>query len=385
MTFAGSALKILLMRRSIGPDSSSPARTTSRQLAYLGILIYTVCSHSTVATIVARRRDGNSNLPSIRITPIGFESLGVRSMCTFVETPDVKLLIDAGVALGPRFRKLPHPREYQARNECRSRIRTYAAKADAIVVSHYHNDHHTPNYTETVWVGSSPEEAEQIYKDKLVLVKDIRNYINFNQRRRGWMFQRFIKRTGGKCEVADGRSFEFGSTKITLSQPVPHGEDNSEMGWVLMTRIRCGEETFLHASDVQGPMSKETLRLILKDKPSILVLGGPPIYLKGVRVQGSSIERGIMNAAKIAKTVPTVILEHHILRSENWKAEAGPVLEAANEADNMVVTAAGYLNQPALILEARRQDLYTEEKPSPEFVKWMELPRDKRQLKSPPI
>ena len=306
-------------------------------------------------------------------------------MCTFVETPDVKLLIDAGVALGPRFRKFPHPREYEARNECRARIRTYAAKADVIIVSHYHNDHHTPNYTETVWVGSSAEEAERIYKDKLVLVKDIRNSINFSQRRRGWMFQRFITRTGGKCEVADGRSFEFGSTKITLSQPVPHGEENSGMGWVLMTCVTRGGEKFLHSSDVQGPMSKETLRLILNEKPNVLVLGGPPTYLKDVRVQGSSITRGIKSAAKIATIVPMVIFEHHILRSENWKIEFRPVLQAAKEAENRIVTAAEYLNQPTRVLEAHRRELYAEEEPSPQFVKWTELPRDKRQLENPPI
>ena len=309
----------------------------------------------------------------------------MRSVCTFVETPDLKLLIDAGVALGPRFGKLPHPREYQARNACRSRIRSYAERADAIVVSHYHNDHHTPNYTETVWVGSSAEEAEAIYKDKLVLVKDIRNSINFNQRRRGWMFQRFLKRTGGKCEVADGRSFEFGSTSVTLSKPVPHGEENSEMGWVLMTSVTCGGEKFLHASDVQGPMSNETLRLILRQRPDVVVLGGPPTYLKGVRVQGSTIDRGITNAAKIAAAVPTVILEHHLLRSANWEAEARAVFEAGNKAHNRVATAAGYLNRPTSLLEARREELYDLEKPSPEFVKWMELPREKRQLKSPPV
>lgn len=306
-------------------------------------------------------------------------------MCTFVETPDIKLLIDAGVALGPRFRKLPHPREYQARNECRSRIRSYAEKADGIIVSHYHNDHHTPNYTETVWVGSSREEAEAIYKDKLVLVKDIRNSINFNQRRRGWMFQRFVKRTGGKCEVADGRSFEFGSTKVTLSQPVPHGEENSEMGWVLMTSVRHGGETFLHASDVQGPMSNKTLRLIIKEKPSVLVLGGPPTYLKGVTVQGSMIDRGILNAAKIATIVPTVIFEHHILRSAEWETEARAVFEAGNEAGNKISTGAGYLNQRTVVLEARRQELYDEEEPSAEYVKWTQLPREKRSLMSPPI
>jgi predicted metallo-beta-lactamase superfamily hydrolase len=306
-------------------------------------------------------------------------------MCTYVETADVKLLIDAGAALGPRFRKLPHPREYQARVECRSRIREYAAKADAIVVSHYHNDHHTPNYTESVWVGSSPEESEQVYRDKLVLAKDIRNSINFAQRRRGWMFQRFVKRVGGKCEIADGRTFEFGSTRISLSQPVPHGEEDSEMGWVLMTRVECGDETFIHSSDVQGPISKRTLELILKEKPDVLVLGGPPTYLKGIRVAEQPIQNGMMNAAILAATVPTVIFEHHILRSEFWVADAEPVFDSANKSGNKIVTAAEYLGQPSLILESRRLKLYEEEEPSPEFLKWTELAREKRQLISPPI
>ena len=306
-------------------------------------------------------------------------------MCTFVETPDIRLLIDAGVALGPRFRKLPHPREYQARAECRTRIRMFAAKADAIVVSHYHNDHHTPNYTETVWVGSSHEESEEIYRNKLVLAKDIRNSINFAQRRRGWMFQRFVNRMGGKCEVADGRSFKYGSTEITLSKPVPHGEENSAMGWVLMTRVRCGEETFLHSSDVQGPMSNQTMQLILNEKPDVLVLGGPPTYLTGVRVPEQSIQRGIMNAAGLAAAVRRVIFEHHILRSETWKADAEPVFAAASKMENKVVTAAEYLNQSDQILESRRLKLDEEEEPSPEFLKWTKLPRDKRQLQSPPI
>lgn len=322
---------------------------------------------------------------SIRVTPIGFESLGVRSMCTFVETPDFRLLIDAGAALGPRFRKLPHPREYRAREECRARIRDFAAKADAIVVSHYHNDHHTPNYTETVWVGCSREEAELVYGDKRVFVKDARNFINFNQRRRGWMFQRFIGRTGGKCEIADGRSFEFGSTIVSMSQPVPHGEENSEMGWVLMTSVRSGDERFLHASDVQGPMSEETTRLILDEKPSVLVLGGAPTYLKGIRVPEASIERGIKNTARIAAATPTLILEHHILRSEDWRTDAKVVFDAATKAGNRVITAAEFMGQPDNSLESRRQQLYELEPPSGAFIKWTEMRNDKRRLQNPPL
>ncbi len=324
-------------------------------------------------------------MSTIGVTPIGFESLGVRSMCTFVETPDVRILIDAGVALGPRFRKLPHPREYQARKECRARIREYAGKADVIVVSHYHNDHHTPNYTETVWVGSSAEESEAIYRDKVVLVKDIRNAINFNQRRRGWMFQRFVKRIGSKCEVADDRSFEYGATKVKISQPVPHGEDETELGWVLMTTIESGGEKVLHASDVQGPMSKVTTRLILKEKPDILILGGPPLYLEGVRVGKASIRKGLENASRIAEKVPKVIFEHHVLRSEAWKDDAKTVLEAGAKAGHEIVTAAEYLREPVRLLESKRERLYEEEPPPEEFVKWTELPREKRRQQPPPV
>lgn len=306
-------------------------------------------------------------------------------MCTFVETPDVRILIDAGVALGPRFRKLPHPLEYRARNECRAKIRYYTSKAEVIVVSHYHNDHHTPNYTETVWQGSSPEEAEEIYRNKVVLVKDIRNAINFNQRRRGWMFQRFLKRIGSKCEVADGRNFEYGKTKVKLSPPVPHGEDESVLGWVLMTSISTQEETVLHASDVQGPMSKVTAKLILKEKPHILILGGPPLYLEGVRVGEVSIRKGLANASMIARNVPKVIFEHHVLRSGNWKEKAKPVLEAGSKAGHEVVTAADYVGQPLNLLESRREQLYEEDPPSNEFLKWAELPREKRRVLEPPI
>jgi predicted metallo-beta-lactamase superfamily hydrolase len=306
-------------------------------------------------------------------------------MCTFVETSDVRIIIDGGVALGPRFGKLPHPREYQERNKCRARIRDCAAKADVVVVSHYHNDHHTPNYTENVWVGSSAEEAEHIYRNKLVLAKDVRNAINFNQRRRGWMFQRFVKRIGSKCETADGKTFEFGSTKIHMSEPVPHGEASSEMGWVLMTCVKSNGEKFVHASDVQGPMSRTTARIILKEKPDLLVLGGPPTYLEGFRVDRASIREGIKNAAKIAGTVSTVIIEHHLLRSADWRDHATPVFEFASKAGHRVVTAAEYLGVSNMLLESERERLYEEEAPSREFIRWTELGREQRRLQPPPI
>ncbi len=324
-------------------------------------------------------------MSAFRIVPIGFESMGVRSMCTFVQTPDVRVLIDAGVALGPRFRKLPHPREYLARNECRARIREYATKADVTFVSHYHNDHHTPNYTETVWLGSSAEEAEQIYRDKIVLVKDIRNAINFNQRRRGWMFQQFVKRIGSKCEVADGKAFEYGGTKLKVSIPVPHGEERTELGWVIMATLESQDEKILYTSDVEGPMSATTTRLILKQKPDFVILGGPPTYLEGVKVEKASIQKGINNAARIAGEAPEVVFEHHALRSASWRVQTRPVFDAGAKVGHKVMSAAEYLNDTPTLLESRREELYKEEPPGEDFQKWSLLPRGNQRIRLPPV
>src|SRR3989442_4124193 len=103
-------------------------------------------------------------------------------MCTLVRTTDVTVLLDAGVALGPRFRLMPHPREFKARDEARERINEAAAKATVLTISHYHNDHHTPNYLDPVWLGSTPELSARTYTGKKVLAKDFRSQITTAQR-----------------------------------------------------------------------------------------------------------------------------------------------------------------------------------------------------------
>jgi len=306
-------------------------------------------------------------------------------MCTFVETPDVRILIDAGVALGPRFGKKPHPMEYQARAVCRARIREYASKSQVIIISHYHNDHHTPNYTEAVWLGSSTQEAEQIYSNKIVILKNIRDSINLAQRKRGWMFQRFLKTIGSTCQVADGAKFEFGKTIVRMSEPVPHGEETSGLGWVLMTTIESEHKKIMHASDVQGPMSKRTTTAILQQKPDLLLLGGPPFYLEKVKVGTEAIQQGVANAVTIARNVPTVIFEHHALRSETWIEEMQPIRQAGSETDHRVITAAEYLGQKPNTLESMRQRLYEDHPPSKSFLKWYGLDREKQRQTPPPI
>ena len=52
----------------------------------------------------------------MRIVPLAADSLGARSMATFVETRDVSVLVDPSVRLAPvRYDLPPHPLEEDRR------------------------------------------------------------------------------------------------------------------------------------------------------------------------------------------------------------------------------------------------------------------------------
>lgn len=322
----------------------------------------------------------------IKVTPLAEESLGVRSMCTYIETTDTKILLDAGASLAPkRWGYPPHPREYQALAECRKKITRTAEKANITTISHYHFDHHTPSYTDWFTNWSSPETAKKIYQGKLVLAKSYRSMVNASQRRRGWMF----KKTGGKhakrIESADGKTFQFGETKLKFSDPVFHGPENTELGWLLMVTIECGDEKVMFASDVQGPIHTPTLNQILAEKPQLVMIGGPPTYLAGFRVKDEHIETGMQNLKTLVENVPTTILEHHTLRDENWRSQSQPIFDAATQVGHKVLTAAEFSGTKNNLLEFRRRQLFETEPPSSDFIKWLKLPLQKRKLQKPPI
>ena len=322
----------------------------------------------------------------IKVTPLAEESLGVRSMCTYIETTDTKILLDAGASLAPkRWGYPPHPREYQALAECRKKITRTAEKANITTISHYHFDHHTPSYTDWFTNWSSPETAKKIYKGKLVLAKSYRSMVNASQRRRGWMF----KKTGGKhakrIESADGKTFQFGETKLKFSDPVFHGPENTQLGWLLMVTIESADEKVMFASDVQGPIHTPTLNQILAEKPQLVMIGGPPTYLAGFRVKDEHIETGMQNLKTLVENVPTTILEHHTLRDENWRSQTQPIFDAATQVGHKVLTAAEYSGTKNNLLEFRRRQLFETEPPSSDFIKWLKMPLQKRKLQKPPI
>jgi len=324
-------------------------------------------------------------LDKIKVVPLAEESFGVRSMCTYVETPDVRVLLDAGVSLGPnRFGFPPHPREYGALAKCRKKVFEAAERAEVVTISHYHFDHHTPSYTDWCFNWSSDDAARQIYEGKLVFAKSYRDKVNFSQRRRGWVFAKTGGKYAEKLEYADGKTFEFGKTKLKFSEPVFHGPEDSQLGWLLMTTIEYKGESILFASDVQGPMHTPTLLEILMQEPQLVIVGGPPAYLEGL-VKKEHVQMGMRNLESLVESVPITILEHHLLREEKWREFSQPIFNAASKKGNSIVTAAQFLKKKNNLLESRRKLLFETEPPSSEFEKWMKMPLEKRKLVKPPI
>jgi hypothetical protein len=218
-----------------------------------------------------------------------------------------------------------------------------------------------------------------------VFDKSYRSKINASQRRRGWMFSK----TGGSYakEViySDDKTFRFGATELKFSEPVSHGYEDSELGWLVMVTVEVGGEKVLFASDVQGPTSNHTAEMILREKPNLLIIGGPPLYLSGFRVSEKEIQQGLSNLERIVEVTPVTILGHHLLRDMNWLEKCKSIVKTASEKGNSVTTASEFLGLENRLLEARRKLLYTEEPPDEEFIKWTKLSYEKKMLLKPPI
>jgi hypothetical protein len=328
----------------------------------------------------------SNSLNKIKVTPLAAESFGVRSMCTLVETPGVAVLLDAGISLCPyRFSLPPHPIEFQTIAPLRKTIAEAADKAAVTTISHYHFDHHTPSFED--WVVNWTEDGEtarQIYHDKTVLMKNPKEKINASQRQRAWMFQKTAGKVAKALEAADGKTFNYGKTKLWFSEAVAHGSDDSMLGWVVMAVVEHGDERFMFAPDIQGPMSTHTLELILAAKPTLIMLGGPPLYLGGFRVEMAQLEQGLRNLERIVEAVPLVILEHHALRDESWRPKMEGVFQKAVKLGHRIVTAAEYTGKENLFLESKRKQLYREHPPSSEFKAWMKTLNNKT-IAKPPI
>ena len=276
----------------------------------------------------------------MKLIPLAFDSMGVRSMATYVETKDVRVLIDPGAALGPRRYGLPPAREeYEELERSVSRIREYAVKSDILTISHYHYDHHDPD--------------AGFYDGKVVYAKDRLHDINKSQKERGRHFEETVK---DRCELvyADGKEFRHGDTVIKFSPPFPHGSERTRLGYVIMTTIDDGSGRVLHASDVSGPVYEKAADYIISENPYTAIIDGPATIFLGWKMSYDDLKRAEKNLLRIIKeTDAEIILDHHLLRDLKYRERLKRVYEHEN-----VKSAAEYLGTENNMLEARRRDLW---------------------------
>lgn len=308
-------------------------------------------------------------------------------MAMYVETPDLRILLDVGAALGMRAGLLPHPLEYKVLKESKERIKKLAEKSDYVTISHYHFDHYIATWKEVdaKWTWSSYEQAKEVYGGKTIFAKAFRKHINLSQRKRGYLFGKISKDFCKEIVYADNSNHQFGRTSIVFSAPLHHGSDDTELGYVLGTSISYDGQTIMHCADVQGPSSADALKIILKMKPDILVLSGPPLYLAGWKIDQEIIDTGLKNLRKIVGNVKHVIVDHHLLRSEDGLAVIKKLKNGAKKEGNKVDTIAETMGMKNDLLEAKRKKLYDQLPPDADFKKWLRLRQSKQMVTLPPV
>ena len=273
----------------------------------------------------------------MKVLPLAAESLGVRSMATYVELHGAGLLIDPGATLAPaRFGLPPTEEEWEALRRANDRISAWATRATLVFVSHYHEDHFRSDAA--------------TYAGRRVLVKDPRRMVSGRQARRAADLWRALAPLA-RVESADGLAVHREGFALRVSPPLPHGPDGTALGAVLALTVEDEDarERFVFASDVQGPISPVAAAYLVRERPTLLYVSGPPSYIE--RELGAAlIERGVENLLRIVDaTGCRVILDHHALRDARWEGRFDRLW-----ATGRVVTAARHLGLPDAALESRR-------------------------------
>ena len=319
----------------------------------------------------------------VEVVPLAAESMGVRSLCTQIITPDVNILLDPSSALAFRYGLEPHPMEYEILLKSLEHIFVASRAADIISISHYHYDHVRPGFTNFRYNLSSPEELQRIFEGKRVYAKDYRENINPSQRRRVFFFLKDVKDVVDGIVWSDNTEATIGDTRLVFSPPFPHGPINSRLGFVVSTMIEYNKQRVVFAPDVQGPIVDDTLAYLLNMQPQLVIVGGPPLYIKSF----SDTDRVLAKESltKLAKYIPKIVVDHHLMRSEEWIPWLDPIRELSSSIDHEVLTMAELSGQENSCLEAKRPQIYREFPPSEKFLNWANSTDEFKMKNMPPI
>jgi predicted metallo-beta-lactamase superfamily hydrolase len=284
----------------------------------------------------------------MKVVPLAADSLGVRSVATYVECGETRILIDPGAALGAgRFGLPPADAEWEALRRANDRISAYAERAGWVFVSHYHDEHYRHDST--------------IYSGRSVWAKDPQRMVTGAQAERARQFWQ-SHAAQARLDSADGRCIETPDCILAASPPLPHGAELSGLGHVIALTVtdRRSGQRFVHASDVQGPLSPVAAAYLGRERPSLLYLSGPPAYLEH-RLGRPLVEQGVEHLLRIIdRTGCRVIMDHHAVRDDGYRDRFQRLWDTGR-----VVTAAGFLGLADSPLEALRRSLWAAQRKPP--------------------
>ena len=280
----------------------------------------------------------------MRVEILGAESLGVRGLACLVVTADRQIVIDPGLALGyERHGLLPHPVQVAAGEDVRRRILDALKGATDVVLSHIHGDHVPMPDPNPYQLGAA--DAGPLMAEARLWAKGTDGLSDNMARRRTAL----VEVLGRDLPAAEG----IAEPPFMFSRPVPHGEPGTPLGTVMMTRIEDADTVFVHASDIEL-LDGEAVDLIVKWKPTVVLAGGPPLYRQSF-TGAERRERAWRLGLQLARATDTLMLDHHLLRSEEG---ARWLDRLASESGRRVVCAADFMGRPRRLLEARREELY---------------------------
>ena len=349
-------------------------------------------------------------MKEISFKPVWFDSLGAKSSCALVETKDLRLLIDPGIAtMHPTF---PASNAQKASWFKRglSAIISASKVADAVVISHYHYDHFV-DFREEIYGGKTifaknpneyindsqrgraetfyghlcgafrqeiklEESEEKVYGnplDELPLSRSMR-FGDYDGRRRAllrkgeeWFAKRAKKWNSWKripelaaerfeVKFPEGKEFNFGSTKLRFTKPLFHGIEFSRVGWVFATIVERGKEKLIHSSDLNGPIIEDYAEWIIREGPSALILDGPMTYMLGYTLNLINFKRTLNNALRIIEETDAelIIYDHHLPREPKFKERTKEVWRRAKKLGKKVLTAAEFLGEEPAVLSSSK-------------------------------
>jgi predicted metallo-beta-lactamase superfamily hydrolase len=283
----------------------------------------------------------------MKIKILASDSMGVRSMCTYVETKDFSILIDPSCALGPLRNNLyPHLLEIENLSKKWEIIKEYIKKSKILIFTHYHYDHHNPREI-------------YLYKDKKIFLKNYKE-LNKRQKLRGEKFSFFLKENGINFEEGDSKFYKEGDTIILFSKPLPHGKSKRQ-GNVIGIGIKENNDAFFYTSDIQGFINEDLKEILYKLSPYFIFMDGPAFYIYSKEEKNRACLEFVQKIEEIKREIAEfkiLILDHHSMRGKEWSEIYSFIKERLKKIQVEFLCAAEYECQDVMDYEAKRREIY---------------------------